>query len=435
VNRLDLRNPAALMAWALFFALAPAAPPPPSDVSPIVQVGINYGPGKSTMVSGFLVAEGRLVMTQANLLEGAREIAVALSNTDVLDAEVERIDAGLNVAWLRVPHRARAELTPMPDLPAGEISAKVVGSPTAFHASTINVRLVPSGDPPRWKIEPPLAPAFRGAALLSISGTLLGIAIQQAGNGAIVGLPSAQFAALWPELGGEAAAEARQVQVPNPTSQVPGSGPQSPKSDSGVEEVPAPPALSGIDAGPSSRRVTAMLADLPPWSIPMIDLTSAKASPAPSAPAGPVSGQSATAQPQAAAHPPTPAPAPAPAPRHVVSGAAAAGEPAAQPETLEAFIKSAEALTEKARFYEAVEVLDKAREKYPRAPDVYWHLAHAYWQQALHKRDGQRRASMEAGAYRKSMAAFEVFLKIAPNDPRAPQARYRLESLRKVRRQ
>ena len=39
---------------------------------------------------------------------------------------------------------------------------------------------------------------------------------------------------------------------------------------------------------------------------------------------------------------------------------------------------------------------------------------------------------MEKKAYRKSLAAFETFLALAPNDLRAPKARYRLNLLKQA---
>ncbi len=46
-------------------------------LSAVVQVAVNYGPGQSTMISGVIVGEGRFVLTQASVCEGAKDIEVA----------------------------------------------------------------------------------------------------------------------------------------------------------------------------------------------------------------------------------------------------------------------------------------------------------------------------------------------------------------------
>ena len=75
---------------AAVFGVAAAAPV--GTLVPVVQVAANYAPGKSTMISGLLVGGGRFVLTQANILNGAYDTAVAFTNTDVLDPVLERFD-------------------------------------------------------------------------------------------------------------------------------------------------------------------------------------------------------------------------------------------------------------------------------------------------------------------------------------------------------
>ena len=92
----------------------------------------------------------------------------------------------------------------------------------------------------------------------------------------------------------------------------------------------------------------------------------------------------------------------------------------------------AEALLGAGDYQQTVAVLEKAQQRFPLVPRVYWYLAHGYWHQSLHKPDGSRRRSMEKKAYRKSLAAFETFLALAPNDPHAPEARSRLNLLKQA---
>ena len=78
------------------------------DAGAVVQVGVNYGPGKSTMISGFLVGGGRFVLTQASILDGAYDTAVAFTNMDVVDPVLERLYERLNIAVLRLPRAMKA---------------------------------------------------------------------------------------------------------------------------------------------------------------------------------------------------------------------------------------------------------------------------------------------------------------------------------------
>lgn len=80
-------------------------------LSPVVQVAANYGPGKSTMISGFVVGRGAFVLTQANILDGAYDTAVAFANGDVIDPVVEHVMSVLTSrycgcpAWYALPYR------------------------------------------------------------------------------------------------------------------------------------------------------------------------------------------------------------------------------------------------------------------------------------------------------------------------------------------
>ncbi len=149
------------------------------SVSPAVQVAISYGPRKSALISGVIVGDGNLVLTQANLLLGAEEIVVALTDNQILDAVVERLDTRRNVALLRLAKPVSAPLALMEAMPPGNVVALVVGAPESFRTRKLNVELQPAGDRPAWTVVPAVPPEFRGAPILSVSGTLLGIVIEK----------------------------------------------------------------------------------------------------------------------------------------------------------------------------------------------------------------------------------------------------------------
>ena len=146
--------------------LGMGAAAPPETPGPVVQVGVNYGPGKSTMISGFLVGGGRFVLTQASILDGAYDTAVAFTNMDVVDPVLERLYERLNIAVLRLPRAMKAEFAAIAELPAGELSATIIGAPTAFETGKLTVLLTPVAGGRRWKIMPAIPPAFRGAPIL-----------------------------------------------------------------------------------------------------------------------------------------------------------------------------------------------------------------------------------------------------------------------------
>ena len=103
-----------------------------------------------------------------------------------------------------------------------------------------------------------------------------------------------------------------------------------------------------------------------------------------------------------------------------------------EPQNLQLRFSYGDALIATGHYKRAVEMLEKTRNEFTSEPRVYWHLAHAYWHQSLRKPDGRRRRSMEKGSYLKTLAAFETFLRMAQEDPRAPEARYRLRLLKQA---
>ncbi len=517
-----------LAALAFYCGEAPAQAP---AVSPVVQVAVNYAPGKSTMVSGFLVAEGRFVLTQASILDGAYDTAVALTNTDVLDPVLERVDERLNVAVLRLPGPVKASLSPASVLPAGEFSAAIIGAPEAFETGRVSVRVMPGAGGLRWRIVPAIPPAFRGGPIVNEAGELLGIAVQEAQGKAVVGIPVSELRALLP---GPATTSAEKrlpsttsvPQTASPSSRIPAaeSAPPAPQGPApkplpaapqaqapkpaleptrtresppttpvtrAPEPRPEPPArkspaeppmpvlkdlgrplaafsVKGLAPRMEARRPPeparpAAVASKPPVLVATGPAPgAAKPAPVATAPPPPTRPQSVTtAAPPVATPPPprttapsataaptpatttlttlTPPPtsAPAPAPASPPGAAASSFEAWAariqsEPQNVQLRLSFGDALVSTGHYMRAVEILEKTRDEFPSEPRVYWHLAHAYWHQSLHKPDGSRRRSMERGSYRKALAAFETFLRMAPNDPRAPEARYRLRLLKQA---
>jgi hypothetical protein len=79
-----------------------------------------------------------------------------------------------------------------------------------------------------------------------------------------------------------------------------------------------------------------------------------------------------------------------------------------------------------------VKLLEEACKQFPDEMQLHYHLGFAYWYKAAFKPDGTLRKTMERAPYRKARQEFETFLKQAPNDPRAADARVRLDILRRA---
>ena len=428
-------------------ALGVAAAAPVETVAPVVQVAVNYAPGKSTMISGLLVGGGRFVLTQADILHEAYDAVVAFTNTDVLDPVLERFDEQLNVAVLRLPRAVRAEFAAVAELPVGELPATIVGAPTAFRTGKLSVLLKPVTAGRRWEIVPAVPLAFRGAPILDSEGRLLGIAVEEPESTTVVGIPITELADLIPGLA---------VQRLNAVPASPAASAPKPAQASQPELAP-PASGSKTVAPPESKpegeseppREAPEPVGLPLTQLPVPNSAAGVEVRPPPKPAPAVTGEAVVEAEEVAAEEEKPAPQPAagpkpaPAVRSSEKQAAATNPGAADPGVWEARIRQdpddpqlrfryAEARLSAGDYWKAVEVLEKAQQRFPLVPRVYWYLAHGYWHQSLHNPDGRRRRSMENKTYRKSLAAFETFLTLAPNDPRAPEARSRLNLLKQA---
>ena len=434
-------SPLSTLLVAAAFGAAAAAPV--ETVEPVVQVAVNYAPGKSTMISGLLVGGGRFVLTQANILHGAYDTVVAFTNTDVLDPVLERFDEQLNVAVLRLPRPVRAEFAAVAELPVGELPATIVGAPTAFRTGKLSVLLKPVTAGRRWEIVPAVPLAFRGAPILDSEGRLLGIAVEGPESTTVVGIPITELGDLVPGLAVQRLSASPAAPAPKP-AQV--SQPEVAPPASGSKTV-APPGSKPEGESEPPREAPEPVGQ-PLTQLPVPNSAAGVEVRPPPKPAPAVTGELVVEEEEAAAEEksaPQPAAEPKPAPtvRSSEKQAAATNPGAADPGVWEARIRQdpddpqlrfrhAEAQLSAGDYRKAVEVLEEAQQRFPLVPRVYWYLAHGYWHQSLHKPDGGRRRSMENKTYRKSLAAFETFLALAPNDPRAPEARSRLNLLKQA---
>ncbi len=408
-----------------------------TPLSPVVQVAVNYAPGKSTMISGFVVAEGRFVLTQASTLDGAYDIAVAFSNSEVLDPVMEHVDERFNVALLRLPGPVKAWLSAASTLPAGETAATVLGAPEAFLVGKASVRLTPIPGLRRWRITPGIPPAFRGAPIVNTAGELLGIAVEEPKGAAVVGVPVSEFL---PMVSGRSGAFGATPATPAPApAPVP------------VERAAVATELGRPLASLVNARLIAALEPRVQLRLPPEPARGKAAEPASkpvaaaaAMPAAPRHPAAATPTPVASAPIKTGAPAAVPAttsaPRTTAGLASGSLENMAawearirsEPENIDLRFSYADTLLSAGQFLRAVELLEQAQARFPAVPRVYWHLAHAYWQRSMHKDDGSHRRSMEKKSYLKARVAFETFLRMAPQDSRAAEARLRLKLLREA---
>ena len=148
----------------------------------------------------FVVFTGRFVLTQANILHGAYDTAVAFTNRDVLDPVLDRLDGRLNIAVLQLPRPVRAEFAAVAELPSGELRATIVGAPTAFETGKLSAFLKPVAGGRRWEIVPAIPLAFRGAPIRNSAGRLLGIVVEEPESTTVVGIPVTELRDLVPGL-------------------------------------------------------------------------------------------------------------------------------------------------------------------------------------------------------------------------------------------
>lgn len=362
-------------------------PKPPAPLPPgIVQVAVHYGPQKDAFLSGVVVGDGRTVLTDGAALEKAEEIAIAFADGEALDAVMPQVRTQGQIGVVPLPEQHSLVVSLMggeaAQAPADDaLDANAGGAPKAFEFTLTAVRLRPvriPGKPMRWQVSPNLPLYFRGGPLLDSRGRLMGLLLQEGEGGTLVGVPLASFAGV---LGPQNLATVATMAVPTIAT------PQQP--------VPVVPELQLPLPTPATGWVWKD-AQNPPAQPPPPSLTSTP--PEVASPASPADMRPATDSFQEAGD----------------------------------RIRSSNELIQKGDYPAAVDALEEALRLYPGQAQVHYYLAFAYWHKAMHKRDGNLRGTMERTSYKKALQEFQTFLEKLPNDPRAPEARMRLELLRQA---
>jgi serine protease Do len=160
----------------------------------IVGLGRGWGRG-----SGFVVADGQ-VLTNAHVLRG-EQVAVSLSDGDVLEGTVKAFDADLDVAVIAAPTRGLAPL------PWGDLETVTYGTPVfalanpggrglratfGFVSATDRSFRGPRGRRITGSVEhsAPLPRGSSGSPLLDREGRLLGVNTVRLDGGLILAIPA-----------------------------------------------------------------------------------------------------------------------------------------------------------------------------------------------------------------------------------------------------
>lgn len=291
----------------------------------------------------------------------------------------------------------------------------------------------------------------QGAPILSVSGTLLGIAIEPREGDFAGGIPITELRDLIASTGtggapnldrqgrpalrdqgaasqqAEAAAGAAKAAAAKPAEPVPPSAPKSAEQPPPAAAKPAeqlPPAAAKPAEQPPPA-VTKPGSDQPSRPVPQDQ--GAATPPANKAPGG-------AAKAAAAKAPDRLIPARERNPAELSPIDQWKLRIAADPKNADLRFAFAEALAIGGLYREAVAVLQQAMGDFPSDTQVYWHLAQLYWQQGTRKPDGTPRNGMDRAAYRNCVTALEAFLARAPDGPHAAEARALLNALRQTKR-
>ncbi len=399
----------------------------------VVQVAVHYGPQRDALLSGVVAADGRTILTDPGSLEGAQEISVAFTDLEVLDADARpgSPTVAIGIVDLRQAHGPKATFVPA-DTAVGELEALAGGAPESFRLATTPVRLRPmrgTGAQMRWDITPVLPTYYRGGALLDAQGRVLGLIVRERDSGIMVGVPLRVFADLAGVNLARAGAAAQPALVPRiPEAPLPLRG-----RPAGVESQPAPSetrARAGSQP-PAPRKVeppTPVVRYLElPLAPPATGWVWRSAAPPP-----PQVARASSEPPPIAGKPASPETA-APS----AGGGSTPPERQAVPEPGEDVLRRIRWANEQNQYGNragAVASLEDALKTYPDQPVLYYHLGFAYWSLAFYDSQGHPRKTMERGAYRKAVRAFESFLsRASPDDPKVSDAKAKLELLRGAR--
>src|SRR5439155_1425563 len=94
----------ALFLLAASFLLR-ASPQTQAPVSGIVQVAVNYGPQQNVFLSGVVIGNGSIILTDSGVLDQAHEITIAYADGEFFDVLMPRTQLQNHLAALSIPEK------------------------------------------------------------------------------------------------------------------------------------------------------------------------------------------------------------------------------------------------------------------------------------------------------------------------------------------
>jgi len=358
-----------LLAASQMLAQTPVAP----FTNSVVQVAVSNGPRQSVVASGVVAADGKMILTDAGILAKAREITIAYSDGELADAVFAGVQQRNHIALIPVAaaHGQMVALSPLAEgIPAAtEIDAIVGGAPEAFDVAQQPVRARPVGMGAALRWRiTPAPPEYARGGALLDSQGLLVAVIVMEGE-TLVGVP---------------AGLAFQMDVA--------------ENDSALYKEAALPPVKVEVKMPTKPATPAAAPNVANLNLPLRATRMEWARNLPARPLAPA----------------------------VVAQASAPGF------DIQDVLHAVDDFTKKREYVKAIDAIEETIRKHPEAHQLYFHLGLAYWNKAALKADGTRRSTMEKSPYHKAVKAFETFLDKAPNDKLAADARFRLDTLRKL---
>jgi hypothetical protein len=151
----------------------------------LLQIEPREGAGDDGSTgSCFAVGPDGLVLTAQHVLEGAREIDVRFPGGSPLPATVEKVDAGLDVALLRVaaPTPHYLNLAPPAGVRLGEPvftigfpAVDVLGEEPKYNDGTVGALGGPDEGPPSLQLSVPVQPGSSGGPVVNDRGQVVGV--------------------------------------------------------------------------------------------------------------------------------------------------------------------------------------------------------------------------------------------------------------------
>ncbi len=158
--------------------------------------------------SGFLIGDGRTVLTQAELVNGSGDIRVKFPNEDDIAAERVSVNNADRVAVLKLQEAPKVKREPLA-IPAEPAALKenyvfALGYPwtnTLEDRHTLHegrIESLAENASGQWEVKMELNPVHSGSPLFSADGTVVGMiaTVMEGDAGAARAVPAAQWAAL-----------------------------------------------------------------------------------------------------------------------------------------------------------------------------------------------------------------------------------------------